>query len=224
MKSLIIASCLLITAALSAAPADVAKEFLAYAYGKEGVNIQELCLPHDDLWMLRGLPNPSGLKAVDGVEIKLKQSGVFIGVVGRDMAVVELKGGKVDATYNLEMIYGLQRRLILDFLYSSLLQDKEALARIVTVPANISFGKAPKAGYGDMDQYGEILGMLPVVRLSKSDSDKESRSITYRVPLAPEGLALRLVKQGNTWKIDTSTKLTVPLEFFSDRRAERDTS
>ena len=37
---------------------------------------------------------------------------------------------------------------------------------------------------------------------------------TYRVPIGDEALTLTLLKEGSTWKIDTSKSVRVPLEFF----------
>jgi len=212
-KFTIIAATLLLSSTVLAGPAETAKDFLSFAYGKE-VDINTICLPNDDLWMLGGKSNPEALKAIESAKINAKNTGVTIDVVGRDIAMVELRDGKVDASFNLESVYGIHRRLILSFIYASLLQEKETLARLATHPGNVSFGKAPKTSYGDMDQYGEILSILPVIRSSQPASDKQSRSITYRMPLGAEGFSLRLVKNDNTWKVDTSSKLTVPLEFF----------
>jgi hypothetical protein len=196
-----------------AGPAETAKEFFSFAYGKE-VDIKALCHPHHDLWMLKGGRNDEALKAIESAEFKVKSSGVMIDLIGRDIAMVELRDGKVDPSFNLETVYGMHRRLILSFIYAALPQESETIARLVTHPKNVSLGKAPKVSYGDMDQYGEIIALLPVVRSSQPESDKQSHSITYRMPLGSDGLSLRLVKNGNTWKIDTSTKVTVPLEFF----------
>lgn len=196
-----------------AGPVETAKEFLSFAYGKE-VDINALCHPHDDLWMLSGIRNDEALEALGAAKLKVKSTGVVIDVIGRDIAMVEMREGKVDPSFNLEAAYGIHRRLVLNFIYASLPQDSDAIARLVTHPKNVSFGRAPKVSYGDMDQYGEIIALLPVVRFSKPGNDKQSHSITYRLPLGPEGLLLRLVKAGNTWKIDTSSKVTLPLEFF----------
>ena len=56
--------------------------------------------------------------------------------------------------------------------------------------------------------------MMPVVRSSKPVEDAKTKTVTYRVPLGEEALALTLVKEGSTWKIDTSKTVRVPLEFF----------
>jgi hypothetical protein len=38
--------------------------------------------------------------------------------------------------------------------------------------------------------------------------------VTYKVPLGKNGFELKLVKIGNTWKVDSRENLNVPLEFF----------
>ena len=53
-----------------------------------------------------------------------------------------------------------------------------------------------------------------MVRASAPNEDKTTKSITYRVPLGKKGLALRLVKQGSTWLVDSEQRLDVPLDFF----------
>jgi hypothetical protein len=69
-----------------------------------------------------------------------------------------------------------------------------------------------------MDQYGSIIELMPVVRSSKPADDAKSRTVTYRVPLGEEALALTLIKDGSTWRIDTSKSVRVPLEFFFRER------
>ena len=41
--------------------ATAANQFLQYVHGAEGVEIEKLCVPNDDLWMLRGAQNPPAL-------------------------------------------------------------------------------------------------------------------------------------------------------------------
>ena len=65
-----------------------------------------------------------------------------------------------------------------------------------------------------MDVYGSIVEQLPVVRSSKPQDDATSRTVTYRVPIGEEALTLTLVKDGSTWKIDTSKSVRMSLEFF----------
>jgi hypothetical protein len=85
---------------------------------------------------------------------------------------------------------------------------------MVTNIENIDFGGATKASYGDMDVYAQILGILPILRSSDPSNDIKSKSVTYKVPLGKNGFELKLVKIGNTWKVDSRENLNVPLEFF----------
>jgi hypothetical protein len=91
------------------------------------------------------------------------------------------------------------------------------LGRVTTDASKVKID-GPKAASGDMDQYGSILEMMPVVRASKPADDAKSRTVTYRVPIGEEALTLTLIKDGNTWKIDTSKTVRVPLEFFFRER------
>ena len=193
------------------------KQFLKYAYGDDGIPIEKICQPNDDVWMLRGERNPAGIQAVDSEPISIGDPGIYARVVGRDFCVVEVRQGKVDPSFNLEMVYQNHRQIILRFLYASLLQDSEAIARLVTKPENVSFGNFRPAPLGDMDVYEGVLAMLPIVRVSAPASDKASKSITYRLPLTDQGFAVRLLRDGNAWKIDTNGKIEVPLAFFYQR-------
>lgn len=197
----------------SAKPADTARQFLSYLYGAE-VDIAAICHPHDDLWMLRGVPNLGGQQAVTEAEIKVAATGTFAGLIERDFCVVELRDGKVDARLNLESTYTQHRQLILQFLYFSLLQDKDELARRVTDVRNVSFGRVKAASQGDMDVYEGVLALLPVRRASDPTKDRESQSVTYLVPLGKNGFLVKLVRPGGPWKIDTSAKTVVPLDLF----------
>jgi hypothetical protein len=120
----------------------------------------------------------------------------------------------VNPQLNLEQLFGLHREVVRRFIYLSLLQDRDRLSRLVTNIDNVSFGPVPKAGYGDMDVYGEVIGTLPVARTSSPGDDSKSQSIAYRIPLGDEILKLRLVRKDGLWRIDTSSQLVVPLRFF----------
>lgn len=205
---------LLFNFVLHATLSDTAKALLMYTYGKDDVDIQSKCTPNEDIWMLKGPYDKEQLHAVEATKIKISKSGVYSGLIGKEVCFIELREGKVDPSFNLDPVYAFHRRLILELIYSSLLQDKETLKNIVTNVENVSFGKAPKAGSGDMDQYGSIISMIPIVRSSSPSSDKISKSITYRIPLGKNGFSLRLVMKENRWKIDSSSKIELPLEFF----------
>src|ERR1051325_1272583 len=158
-------SLILVTASSWAgtAPELVSKQFLKYMYGADGVSIEEICRPNDDVWMLRNTRNREGIQAVESEKIGVSDSGVYARVIGRDFCVVELHQGKVDPSFNLDMVYQTQRQVILRFLYASLMQDSEGIARVVTKPENVSFGDAKPAPPGDMDVYEGVLSILPIV-------------------------------------------------------------
>ena len=208
----LIALLLLVTpAAQSAEP--VAKQFLRYVYGADGIALTNICHSSDDLWMLRGARNTNALAALNTLQFDAKGTGVVSGIVGTDIYFVELRDGRVDPAFNLDGIYMMHRKLVLMFLYASLSGDQTTLRRLSTDASKVQI-VGPKAAPGDMDQYGSIIEMMPVVRASKPVEDAKSRTVTYRVPLGDAALSLTLVKDGNTWKVDTSKTIRVPLEFF----------
>jgi hypothetical protein len=215
MKKLLCLYLALVSATMAlAAPADTAKQFLSHLYGAE-VDLAAICHPNDDLWMLRGVPNPAGQAAIAATEVKVAATGVFAGLIEHDFCVVEMRDGKVDARLNLDTAYSQQHQLILQFLYFSLLQDKKELTRRVTNVGNVSFGRVKAASPGDMDVYQNVLELLPTRRASTPAQDRNSQSITYFVPLGKNGFLVKLVKPGaGPWKVDTSAKTVVPLELF----------
>ena len=204
-----------VSAAQCAEPA--AKQFLRYIYGADGIELTSICHPSDDVWMLRGAKNTNALVALDALKIASKPSGITSGLVGTDIYFIETRDGKVDPTFNLDGIYVMHRQLVLRFIYSALSQNRGMLGRLVTDASKVKID-GPKAAPGDMDQYGSIIELMPVVRSSKPADDAKSRTVTYRVPLGEEALALTLIKDGSTWRIDTSKSVRVPLEFFFRER------
>lgn len=195
-------------------PEESVRKFLLYQYGKAVPEITDICVPSADLWMLRGSSNPEMQQLVQNLNIKIKANGLFMDTMDRDICIVELKDGQVDPQFNLAMVYQRHRGLILRLLYHALLQDKEELSELVTKVENISFGGAPKAARGDMDVYGGILGLLPVVRVSSPEADAKSSSVTYKIPIGDQVFTVRIIKEGGTWKIDTNQKMTIPLRYF----------
>lgn len=190
-----------------------AKQLLRYVYGAEGLEVSTFMHPAEDAWMLRGTNNSGALAAVNALTVTHKTNGVVSGLVGMDLHFVETRDGKVDPTFNLEAIYGLHRQLIHRFIYSALSQDMPMLGRLTTDSSKVQI-LGPKAPPGEMGQYGEIISMMPVVRTSKADGDAKSKTITYRVPVGGETLRLTLVKQGNTWRIDSSQGVRISVGFF----------
>jgi hypothetical protein len=206
---------LLISVSVAQCTEPVAKQFLRYIYGAEGVELSNICLPSDDAWMLRGVKDTNALAALDSLKIASKLTGVTSGLVGKDMYFIETREGKVDPALNLDGIYMMHRQLVLRFIYSSLSQSQWMLRQVVTDASKVKID-GPKGAPpgGDMDVYGAIIEHLPVVRSSKPQGDAKSRTVTYRVPLGEEALTLTLVKEGSTWKVDTSKTVRVSLEFF----------
>jgi len=195
----------------SAEPA--AKQFLRYIYGADGISLTNICHPSEDLWMLRGAKNTNALALLDAEKFESKRTGISSGVLGTDIYFVELRDGLVDPAFSLDGVYMMHRRLVLTFLYSTLPRDQAALRRLATDASKIQI-VGPKAAPGDMDQYGSIIEAMPVVRSSKSSDAAKTKTVAYRVPIGDTALLLTLVKEGSTWKVDTSKPVRVPLEFF----------
>jgi hypothetical protein len=208
---------LLLASSATQAAEAVARQFLRYIYGADGIEIINICHPSNDVWMLRGAKNANALAALESLKIASKPTGITSGLVGTDIYFVETRDGKVDAAFNLDGIYVIHRQLILRFVYSALSQNREMLGRLVTDTSKVKID-GPEAAPGDMDQYGSIIELMPVVRSSKPVDDAKSRTVTYRVPIGEEALTLTLIKDGSIWKIDTSKSLRVPLEFFFRER------
>ena len=209
---------LLLAAPLAHGAEPAAKQFLSYIYGAEGINLADISHPSPDLWMVRGAKNPQALAALDGVKFEPKRAGVYYGTVrasedGPDLYFIEMRDGLVDPAINLDQIYFGQRQLILHCIYAALGDDSRTVSRLVTNDSGVEV-TGPRAPRGDMDQYGSIIQMMPVVRSSNPVDDAKTRTITYRVPVSDPALLLTLVKQGSTWKIDTSKKVQLSLEFF----------
>jgi len=198
-----------------------AQKFLHYCYGAEGVDIVAICHPTDDLWMLRGAKNDEAIKAVNETPLRLADSGLFSGPIGRDFCVVQMRNGKIDPSYNLEHVYSTHRQLVLQFVFACLAQDKQDLAKFVTNPANVSFGKAKPAARGDLDVYADVVSLLPSVRSSNSASDKNAKSISYRLPIGQQEIVLKLIKRGSTWLVDSTSPIKMPMEFFYEEGPSR---
>lgn len=193
---------------------SVATQYLQFVYGGDGVDIDKICWPNDDVWMIRGQKSAQGLAQLRQEKISHGANEVVWENIQNALCIVEIRDGKADPRFLLDQVYQQHRQLILQFIYASLGQDQDMLKRMTTKPANVKFGRAEPPAGGDMGVYEGIIGMLPVVRVSVPAEDKTTRSITYRVPLGKKGLALRLVKQGSTWLVDSEQRLEVPLDFF----------
>ena len=204
---------MLLTAPAARCAEPVAKQFLRYIYGADGIDLASICHPSDDSWMLRGPTNTNALTALDALRFDTNRTGIVSGVVGADMYFVELRDGRVDPAFNLNGVYLLHRNLVLTFIYSCLTHDQPVLRRLVTDESKVQI-VGPKPPSGEMGQYASVIEMIPLVRSSKAPDDLKTKTVTYRVPISDAGLSLTVVKEGGTWKIDTSKTVRVPLEFF----------
>ena len=212
-NSLRLIALLLLATPVAQCAEPAAKQFLRYIYGADGIGLTNICHPSDDLWMLRGTKNTNALAALDAEKFESKRTGVSSGVLGTDIYFIELRDGLVDPAFSLDGIYVLHRQLVLRFLYSTLPRDQATLRRLVTDASKVQI-VGPTAAPGDMDQYGSVIEAMPVVRSSRPADDAKTKTVTYRVPIGDTALALTLVKEGSTWKVDTSKTVRVPLEFF----------
>ena len=196
------------------APREIVRKSILYAYGVKDLNIKEIFHQHDDLWMIPHKFDEESVKAVKSMKITVDDDSVFSGIVGRALIYTELSKGKVKSEFYLKGVYSQHERLILEFLYSALLRDKNEIANLTSHADKVSFDDTPKASRGDMGVYIGVLQTVPVIRSSNSKTDKKEKSVTYRIPLGKKGTDITLRKFDGSWKIDSSKGLFVPLEFF----------
>lgn len=201
--------------------AEPARDYLRYLYGAKDVKIEEACWPHPDLWMIEGRPNEAGLAEIAQLEISKEKNQIFWEPIQNGLCIVEVREGKVDARSFLDQIYTQQRQAVLRFIYASLRQDQDELARVATHAAKVRFGRAKPARGGDLDVYQDMLMLTPVIRVSQPTDDQASRSVTYYVPLSPKGLNLKLVKREKGWLVDSDAGIDVPLDVFFAESKER---
>jgi len=205
----------------SPSPEETLEEYFRFVYGAPGINEEDILHSNSDNWMLSGVFNASSIERIKRYKFNVTAPGVFAGVVGKDVFFLEIREGKIDPAFPLQGVYSIQKGVIRYFLYYSILQDKKTLSRIVTNIDNVDFGVYPAAAHGDMDVYGSILGKIPIIRTSTPEEDKLSKTVTYRAPLGRNGFEFHLLKDGGVWKIDSSNKIKVPLEFFFARSQKR---
>lgn len=206
--------CVALGVASASYGASAANSFLRYVYGADGIDLKTICWPNDDIWMLRGAKNSAGLAQLESEKLPHGSNEVLWENIQNSLCMVEVREGKADPAFMLEQVYTLHRQLILQFIYASLSQDQEMLARLTTNPKNVNFGGAKAPAGGDLGVYEGIITMIPIVRVSTAVTDKLSKSVSHRVPLGKKGLTLTLVKRGSTWLVRTDLKTEIPLEFF----------
>jgi hypothetical protein len=190
-------------------------QFLRFVYGDSSIDPKKFCEPHADLWMVPGPENSQMLDAVDALKTNVfRAEGITPGVVGRDLYFLEMKNGRVDPSFFLDGIYGIQKQRILRFLYACLRRDEQVLKQLSTDFSKIEILNGKKAPLGDMDVYGSILNLLPIVRSSSAQMDAQSKTVTYCVPITEKGLFFTFIKSGTIWKIETSKGMQVDLKYF----------
>lgn len=152
------------------------------------------------------------LAKLDALHIEPKKTGIAPFQVALHLFFIETRDNKVDASFNLENEYTLQKTIVRTFLYFALKRD-ERLGDVVTDPTKVEI-IGPTAAGGDMDVYGMVLEATPVVRISKPSDDAKVKTVAYRVPIGNEALTLVLTKTDGKWKIDSSKKVRVPLDWY----------
>jgi hypothetical protein len=221
MKTTIQCLACLFLALISARAEDpVAKQFLRYMYGADGIDINRIAYPNVDNWMLRDAKNPTKLAAVEQEKIGAKKNGIYSGLIVADLYTVEVRDGRVDPSFTLELIQGGQKSIVRTLVYATLMRNQRFLKRATTDPSKVTI-VGEQASSGDMDQYGEIVSILPVIRTSKPESDAKTHTVTYRVPLGDAGLSVTLINRPDGWQVDTSKGLRISTDFFFQRDEKR---
>lgn len=220
MRQYFLALILFAFAATTHASDPAPKAFLKYVFGDPTADAAKVCLSTNDIWMLPGRRDDAALKAIDALSDDEFKDGVAHGVIGTSFYFFEMKGGKIDPTFYLEAVYAIHRRLALEFVMATLMQDRRTLDRLTTDGSKVNF-KGEKMGYAEIEQYAQVLSLFPVVRSSQPEADAASKSVTYRLPLGKQALSLTMVKAESKWKIDSTGGISVPLELFFARGKER---
>lgn len=106
----------------------IAKQYLRYVYGEDGIELASIAHPSADSWMLRGPKNDDALSRLGDLKLVDKASGLVSGVIGTDLYFVETRQGLVDPAINLDGIYRLHRNLALVFVFRALSGHEDGLA------------------------------------------------------------------------------------------------
>jgi hypothetical protein len=211
---------LLLSASAAQGSESVAKQFLRYVYGEDGIELVDICHPSEDAWMLRGAKNTNALAALDSLKIESKPKGITSGMVGKDIYFLELRDGKVDPAFNLDGIFMMHRQLVLRFVFASLSQNREMLGRLATDASKVKID-GPKPATRELGQYGSIIEQMPVVRSSNPADDAKSRTVTYRVPIGDDALMLTLLKMAAPGRLIHPGQFMWSFSFEVDESIER---
>lgn len=197
-----------------ASPQETIRQYMSFICGDKSVDINKICHTHPDIWMIPGKKNTAAITKAKNLKVTIKKEGIYMAVIDNTLTFIEIKDGKIDPKFTLDPIYTMQKALVLEFIYHSLLRDHDVINKLVTTPNNIDFSKAPEIQLGNADQYYSIIEVMPVLRSSSAEEDAKTNSITYRIPIGKKGFQLTLKKINSYWKIDTSKKITLPSTFF----------
>jgi hypothetical protein len=207
----LLASLFIVAAAKCDEP--VAKQFVRHLCGGDGIELAKICHPTPDLWMLdHNTKDAEALMALDALHVEPRKTGVTPFQVALHLFFVETRDNKVDASLNLENEYTVQKTIARTFVYFALQRDKR-IGEVVTDPAKVEI-IGPTAAGGDMDVYAMVLEVTPVVRVSRPADDAKAKAVTYRFPIGDEALTLVLTKVNGKWKVDSSKKVRVPLDWY----------
>jgi hypothetical protein len=186
------------------------KRFANYIYGGSSENISEAVLPHADLWMLRGKQDLEALHKIESMTFERHEDLTVI-AIRSELVFLELKGEVVDPHFQLEAIYELHRKLIRSFLYFLSIEDERRLNSVVT---DRSLIRVKGASAKQAARFSTLISSLPTCRVSTQTEETKPNSVSYSVPMGHGVLKLSLIKDGNTWKVDTRNGIDVDLQAF----------
>lgn len=86
---------MLLTAGIARCAEPIAKQFLRYVYGADGIDLVVICQPSDDLWMLRSQKNEQALSSIEQLRFDTSPAGVRSFIInngsGMDVCFLEIK-------------------------------------------------------------------------------------------------------------------------------------
>ena len=191
----------------------VAKRYLIDLFDAKGDDLAKICHPTDDLWMLGALGGEDELTALKALDIESKKTGIVSAHFGHYLIFVETRDDKIDPSFNLETEYEAQKVVVKRFIAATLTRDQEMIRELVVDPSNVQI-EGPTAVHADMDVYYMVIEAMPVIRASKPSEDAKTKTITYRIPIGDDVQNFTLTKVDGRWKIATSKKVRVPLQWF----------
>jgi hypothetical protein len=170
--------------------------------------------------MLQGNRNPKALAQIDALEaLVFKTNGITSVLIEDGLIFIETRNGRIDASFNLEEIYEIHRKLIKTFVYAAACNNAGLFRNITTDANKISVVGAIDGA--DADVIENVASRLPVVRASNPFQDVNRQAVSYRVPLGGSIALLELVKADNKWKIDSDHGIKIDVSIFSAKMPPR---